>query len=107
MRKVIATTFIVGTLLAVNSTAWAFQCPSEFKAADDAIANAMTAMRAMSNKRQMSLAHTLIDDAKMMLASGKHNHEKPAAGAFDHARSIAKARAARGYARAATIMAKR
>jgi hypothetical protein len=28
----------------------------------------------------MGLVHTLIDDAKMMLGSGRHNHSKPAAG---------------------------
>ncbi len=36
MRKVIATTFIVGTILTFSSTAWAFQCPTDFKAADAA-----------------------------------------------------------------------
>ena len=55
----------------------------------------------------MGLVHTLIDDAKMLLTSGKHNHAKPAAGALDHARAIAKARAAAGYAQAAEMMAKR
>ena len=107
MRKAIATTFIVGTILAFNSPAWAFQCPTDFEAADAAIASAMTAMKAMSDKNQMGLTHTLIDDAKMMLASAKHNHQKPAAGALDHARAIAKASAAKGYAEAAEMMAKR
>ncbi len=107
MRKAIATIFIVGAMLAVNSTAWAFQCPTDFKAADAAIASATTAMKAMSDKNQMGLTHTLIDDAKMMLASAKHNHENPAAGALDHARAIAKAGAAKSYAEAAEIMAKR
>ena len=51
------------------------------------------------------LINTLIDDAKMLLHSGKHNHEKPAAG--DHARAIAKARAAIGYAEAAEILARK
>ena len=107
MRKALATTFIVGTILAFNSSAWAFQCPTDFEAADAAVASAMTAMKAMSNKDQMGLTHTLIDDAKMMLASAKHNHAKPAAGALDHSRAIAKARAAMGYAEAAEMMAKR
>ena len=40
-------------------------------------------------------------------ASGKHNHEKSAAGGLDHARAIAKARSAAGYAQAAEMMAKR
>jgi hypothetical protein len=107
MRKAIATTVFVGTILAFNTTAWGFQCPTDFETADAAIASAMTAMKGMSDKDQMGLVHTLIDDAKMMLASAKHNHEKPAAGALDHARSIAKARAAQGYAEAAEIMATR
>ncbi len=107
MRKAIATTFLVGTLLAFNPTAWAFQCPTDFETADATIASAMTAMKAMSDKDQMGLVHTLIDDAKMMLESAKHNHENPAAGALDHARAVAKARAAQGYAEAAEMMASR
>jgi len=45
----------------------------------------------------------LLDDAKMRLAAARHNHGKPQ-GRFDHARSIAKAVAAQGYARAADIL---
>ena len=41
-------------------------------------------------------------DAKSRLASAKHNHEKPQ-GVYDHARAIAKADAALGYAKAADI----
>jgi hypothetical protein len=105
MRKALATTIMIGTILTYGSTASAFQCPTDFDAAGAAIESATTAMKAMSDKEQMGLVHTLIDDAKMMLASAQHNHEKPAAGAFDHARAIAKARAAKGYAEAAEMMA--
>jgi hypothetical protein len=107
MRKALATAMLAGTLLTFSSTAWAFQCPADFETADAAIESATTAMKAMSDKEQMGLVHTLIDDAKMMLASARHNHENPAAGAFDHARAIAKARAAKGYAEAAEMMANR
>ena len=69
--------------------------------------SATTAMKAMSDKEKMGLVHTLIDDAKMVLGSGKHNHEKAAAGAYDHARAIAKARMAKGYAEAAEMLANR
>ncbi|MEE8122835.1 MAG: hypothetical protein V3T93_01880 [Alphaproteobacteria bacterium] len=79
----------------------------DFQAADEAIASATTAMKAMSDKEKMGLVHTVLDDAKMLLTSGKHNHAKPAAGALDHARATAKARAAVGYAQAAEMMAKR
>ena len=41
--------------------------------------------------------------AKMILAGAKHNHEKPQS-AYDHARVIAKANAALGYAKAADIL---
>ena len=54
-------------------------------------------------KDQMALVHALLDDAKMWLASGKHNHEKPQ-GIYDHARAIAKADAARGSAVAADML---
>lgn len=107
MRKQLATIAITSALLVFSSNAWAFQCPVDFKAADQAIENATAAMEGMAAKDKMPLVHTLIDDAKMMLASSKHNHAKPAAGALDHARAIAKARAAVGYAEAAMMMAKR
>ena len=41
----------------------------------------------------------------MMLQSGIHNHETPQ-GAYDHGRSVAKAKAAEGYAYAAGVMAR-
>ncbi len=107
MRRTIIGAALAGALLSFGSGAWAFNCPVDFKAADEAIASATAAMKALSDKEKMGLVHTLIDDAKMLLGSGKHNHAKPAAGALDHARAIAKARAAAGYAQAAEMMAKR
>ncbi len=62
-------------------------------------------MTKVSDATAKGLVHSLIDDAKMMLHSAKHNHEKPAAGKFDHARAMAKANAAEGYARAALVFA--
>ncbi|MEE9194470.1 MAG: hypothetical protein V3U44_01405 [Alphaproteobacteria bacterium] len=106
MRKTLFGAITAAFLVGVSPSAWAFGCPVSFQAADEAIAMATTAMKAMSDKDKMGQVHTLIDDAKMLLTSGKHNHEKAAAGALDHARAIAKARAAAGYAQAAEIMAK-
>ncbi len=107
MRRTIFGAALAGALMSFGSGAWAFTCPVDFKAADEAIASATAAMKAMSDKEKMGLIHTLIDDAKMLLGSGQHNHAKPAAGGLDHARAIAKARAAVGYAQAAEMMAKR
>ncbi len=107
MRRTIFGAALAGALLSFGSGAWAFNCPVDFKAADEAIASATAAMKALSDKEKMGLVHTLIDDAKMLLGSGQHNHAKPAAGGLDHARAIAKARAAVGYAQAAEMMAKR
>ncbi len=107
MRRTITGAALTGALLNFGSGAWAFNCPVDFKAADEAIASATAAMKALSDKEKMGLIHTLIDDAKMLLTSGQHNHAKPAAGGLDHARAIAKARAAVGYAQAAEMMAKR
>ncbi len=107
MRRTIFGAALAGALLSFGSGAWAFNCPVDFKAADEAIASATAAMKALSDKEKMGLVHTLIDDAKMLLTSGQHNHAKPAAGGLDHARAIAKARAAVGYAQAAEMMAKR
>ncbi len=107
MRRTIIGAALAGALLSFGSGAWAFNCPVDFKAADEAIASATAAMKALSDKEKMGLVHTVLDDAKMLLESGKHNHAKPAAGGLDHARAIAKARAAVGYAQAAEMMAKR
>ena len=46
----------------------------------------------MPDGDKKGLVHTLIDDAKAQLTSGKHNHEKTAAGVYDHARAVAKGR---------------
>ena len=105
MRKVLLGLVGWGFLASLGPGAYAFNCPVDFAEAEAAIAKAKTAMDAMPDGEKKGLVHTLIDDAKMYLHSGKHNHEKPAAGAYDHARAIAKARAAIGYAQAAEIFA--
>ena len=104
MRKILGRMVIVGFLV-LCSGAYAFNCPADFAEAEAAITKAASAMDAMPDGEKKGLVHTLIDDAKMLLHSAKHNHEKPAAGGYDHARAIAKARAAMGYAQAAEILA--
>lgn len=106
MRISAAIGTIAVTLGAVG-TASAFECPKHFGEADAAIERATRAMNAMPDSTDKGLVHALIDDAKTWLHSGKHNHEKPAAGKFDHARAIAKAQSAIGYAMAAELMAQR
>ncbi len=106
MKYLFLTASLIFTLL-IAGKAMAFECPKHFGEADKAIASATEAMNAMPDGAQKGLVHTLLDDAKTLLQSGKHNHEKPAAGAYDHARSIAKADAARGYANAAEMLATR
>ncbi len=101
--KAIAMSVMVGT----SGAAAAFECPKHFTAADTAIAAATEAMNGMPDGTEKGLVHTMIDDAKSFLHGGKHNHEKPASGAYDHARSIAKAHSAVGYAMAAEMLAKR
>ncbi len=91
--------------LGLATPALAFDCNTSFKVAEAAIATATAAMKKVSNKGMMGQVHTLIDDAKMYVTSGRHHHEKPAAGAYDHARAVAKARTAKAYAEAALIMA--
>ena len=87
--------------------AQAFECPKHFveaQAAIDKVKGDMGgAMSKQMPKEQMALVHSLLDDAKMNLAGAKHNHEKPQ-GAYDHARAIAKADAALGYAGAADML---
>jgi hypothetical protein len=106
MKKTILTGALIAFSLAFTSTAWAFSCPSHFKEAQASIDSATTTMKAMSDKGKAGLVHTLLDDAKMLLQSAKHHHEKPAAGTYDHARSLAKADSAKAYAEAAETLAK-
>ena len=86
--------------------AQAFECPKHFAEAQAAIDKVKGDMKGDMSKKMrkedMALVHALLDDAKSRLTSAMHNHEKPQ-GRFDHARAIAKADAARGYAVAADI----
>ncbi len=103
-RLVAAVAF--ATTLFSGSGAFAFECPSHFAEAqaliDKVVADMGGKMSKMMPKEQMALVHALLDEAKMMLAGAQHNHKKPQ-GAYDHARAIAKADAALGYAKAADI----
>ena len=93
-------------ILQMPSSAQAFECPKHFEdaqaAIDKVVADMGGQMSKMMPKEQMALVHTLLDEAKMSLAGAQHNHEKPQ-GAYDHARAIAKADSALGYATAADI----
>ena len=93
--------------LQMSSGAQAFECPKHFagaQAAIDKVTGDMGGdMSKQMPKEQMALVHALLDDAKMILAGAKHNHEKPQ-GMYDHGRSIAKADTALGYATAADIL---
>ncbi len=93
--------------VAFGGAAAAFGCPASIDEAqamiDKVTADMGGEMSKSMPKEQMGLVHALLDDAKTLLGSAIHNHEK-SQGAFDHARAIAKANAALGYARAADIL---
>ena len=97
-------------LIQLPHAASAFECPRHFTKAQAAIDKVFEDMKGEMSKSmvsagmkpQMALIHALLDDAKMRLAGARHNHEKPQ-GAYDHARAVAKADAALGYAVAADI----
>ena len=95
------------TLQLMPKSAQAFGCPNAIDAAQEVIDKVKGDMGGDMSKQmpkeQMALVHALLDDAKSRLASAKHNHEKPQ-GAYDHARAIAKADAALGYAGAADML---
>ena len=93
-------------ILQMSSGAQAFECPKRFAEAQtliDKVTADMKGMKGKVSKEDHALVHALLDDAKSLLASGRHNHEKPQ-GKYDHARSIAKADSARGYAHAADLL---
>ncbi len=103
----IAAAAAFAAVLSTGTGAFAFECPQHFSAAQAAIDKVKGDMGGDMSKQmpkeQMALVHALLDDAKMTLASAKHNHEKPQ-GAYDHARAIAKADAALGSAQAADML---
>ncbi len=106
--------FLIPPLMAVAflvpSGAQAFECPKHLTAAQAAIDKVVGDMKGEMSKSmaragmkaEMVLIHAMLDDAKMRLTSARHNHAK-SQGRYDHARAIAKAEAARGYAVAADI----
>ena len=108
------TTFAIAvtalTMVLPSRPATAFECPRHFTKAQAAIDKVIGDMKGEMSKSMakagmkadMALVHAMLDDAKMRLASARHNHEKPQ-GKYDHARAIAKADAAQGYAVAADI----
>jgi hypothetical protein len=108
LTSIFAVTVLVAVLLPGPATA--FECPGHFIKAQAAIDKVIGDMKGEMSKSmaragmkaEMALVHAMLDDAKMRLAGAKHNHQKPQ-GAYDHARAIAKADAARGYAVAADI----
>ena len=98
--------FAAAAVLQMPLSVGAFECPKHFKEAQAAIDKVKGDMKGMAktmSKSDMALVHALLDDAKMLLAGAKHNHEKPQ-GKYDHARAIAKADAARGSAVASDIL---
>ncbi len=102
MNWLLATSAVVLIMLTPGS-AQAFECPKHIAAAQvaiDKVAADMAADTPWKRTEDKALVHALLDDAKSRLASAKHNHEKPQS-AYDHARAIAKADAALGYAKAA------
>lgn len=92
----------------VMQTPWsaqAFECPKHFAAAQaviDKVAGDMKADIPWGEPLGKELVLTLLDDARMFLGGGKHNHENPRGG-YSHARAIAKADAALGFAKAADL----
>ncbi len=94
--------FAVALIFPTPWAAQAFECPKHFEAAEVATDAANDAMIGLKTDLHMQRGHILLDDAKMLLVSAEHNHKKPQ-NEFDHARAIAKADAAKGYAEAALI----
>jgi hypothetical protein len=92
----------------VTQTPWnaqAFECPKHFAAAQafiDKVAADMQADIPWQEPLDKELVLTLLDDARMLLGGAKYNHENPQGG-YSHARAIAKADSALGFANAADL----
>ncbi len=91
--------------LGTGAALMALDCSTHFataQAAIDKVANDMNADIPWKRPEDKELVLALLDDANLRLASAKRNHET-AQGDYDHARDIAMAGAALGYAKAADI----
>ena len=92
----------------VTQTPWsaqAFECPKHFTAAQVAIDKVAADIEAdipWKRTEDKGLVRALLDDAKSRLASAKLSHEN-SLDAYDHARAIAQADSALGYAKATDI----
>lgn len=91
--------------LGTGAALMALDCSTHFataQAAIDKVVNDMNADIPWNRPEDKKLVLALLDDANSRLASAKRNHET-AQGDYDHARDIAMAGAALGYAKAADI----
>jgi hypothetical protein len=89
-----------------GGAAAALECPkhiADTKALIDRVSANMGRAAEHLPKEVAALANDLIDDARMLLAAARQNHETPQ-GPYDHARAFAKADAALGHARAAEAL---
>ena len=87
----------------------ALECPkhlADVQGVIDRVGARMDAARGGMPREQAALVRALLEDARMLLAAARRNHERPD-GPYDHARAIAKADAALGHARAAEFMQSR
>ena len=105
----------LGCVLAIQPAfeAKAFDCPQHFKESEATIKKADETMKALGSRmsklmdeKEMELVHTLLANAKIMLMTARRHHEHPQ-GPYDHARAIAKASAAKGYATSVEILHQR
>ncbi len=107
MRKtLLAAAGAIAFSAGLPNIARAFECPGHFATAQQEIDRVSAALKAAGDKvpaADRALVHALLDDAKMLLSGGEHNHAKPQ-GKYDHARALAKADSAAAYARAAGML---
>jgi hypothetical protein len=89
-----------------GGAAAAIECPkhiTDTQASIDRVSDGMECDEDRMPNDMVELIYALLDDARMLLAAARCNHEYPQ-GPYDHARAFAKADVALGYARAAKIM---
>ena len=104
MKWLLAASAVV-FVMQTSGNARAFECPLHFAAAQTVIDKVAADMKAdipWQTPLDKELVLTLLDDARMLLGGAKHNHEHPTGG-YSHARAIAQADSALGYAKAADL----
>lgn len=91
-------------LFAMTSQAFAVDCESEVKSAENSVASAKAAIKTVEKVFNRARIRVFLDDADMYLSSAKFLCKRPKATSHTRARAMARALMASGHAKAAEAL---